>query len=384
MKTFPTLYKRDSNGRIQQWTIVAEKTGYYVVEGLQDGKKTTSELHVCEQKNIGKQNETSIEDQVIKEAEAKYAHKLAHGYGLTSEGVDESAYLEPMLAKQFEDYKDKIEFPVFCDDKLNGVRLNALKGIVRSRKNKPFYTIPHIVKSLAPLFEKWPDLFIDGELFNKALKNHLNRLIELASVAYKPKDLTPELLKESEEVVQFHVYDGYGFDGILPETPFIQRRAALKKLLKGIKYVHVLDYTVCNNEAEVYALLAKAKKENSEGVIIRHSDCKYEHKRSKNLLKLKNMCIEEFKVVDLLPGNGMWSSACKIVVLALPKPVIGRDGKLQFTFNANIEGSLEYLTDLLANKKDYINHNASVRYQELSEFKIPLIPYVEVIKRNYE
>lgn len=383
MKTYKTLYKRTSKGAVQEWTIKTTKDSYITAEGIKGGKITQSAPHVCVGKNPGKANETTPKEQAEKEADAKYAHKLAHGYSESVDSIDDTGYKEPMLAKQFADYEWDIEWPAQVDAKLNGVRLNARVTGVKSRKNKPFNTIPHIEKALAPIFKKYPDLFIDGELFNASLKNHLNRLIELASVAYKPKDVTPELLAESEQIVQFHVYDGYGFKGITQETPFVERRAALKELLKDVKYVHVLDYVVCNSTKEVYYLLAKAKKRNDEGVIVRHGGCPYEHKRSKYLLKAKNFVEEEFEILDLEPGVGNWAGCCKRVVLKLPKPIVGRDGKEQQTFNSNIEGGMEYLKKMLENKKEAIGKRATVRFTEYSEFGVPLTPYVIDI-RNYE
>lgn len=383
MKKFDTLYKRDTNKRIQVWTLFVDNDGYFAEEGLEDGKKTTAKPHTCLPKNPGKKNATTAEEQALKEAQAKFDHKLAHGYSRTKQGADETTYLEPMLAKQYEDYKDGIVFPVWVDNKLNGVRLNAIEGVVKSRRGKLFNTIPHIVKSIAPLFEEYPDLFLDGELFNPKLKNHLNRLIELASVAYKPEDLTPELLAESEQIVQFHVYDGYGFEDITPETPFELRRLALQKLLKDIKYVNVLEFTICKNDSEVKALLKQAEKNNDEGIIIRHGSCPYEHKRSKYLLKAKNFKDAEYEIEDIEEGNADWTGHAKRIILKLSKPITGRDGKAQTNFASNIEGDRAYLQKLLKNKKAAIGKFATVRYLELSEYGVPQIPYVVAI-RAYE
>ena len=382
-KKFPILYKRDSKGRIQTWQITVDGGSYSVIEGLEDGKKSQTSPHICEGKNPGKKNETTAEQQALKEAEAKQKNKLEHGYCLTAEGIDDTGYKEPMLCKQYDDYKDVITFSVYVDQKLNGMRCNALKGSVKSRKGKDINTIPHIVTCLKPIFAKYPKLFLDGELFNPKHKNNLNRLIELTSVAYKPKDVTPELLKESEEIVQFHIYDGFGFDNITQETLFLERREALKKLLRGIKYIHVLDYKVCNNDSEIQKLLLESKNNNDEGIIIRWGDAPYEFKRSKYLLKLKNFMDAEFEIEDVQPGNSNWEGCAKRIVLKLPKPVIGRDGKIQTNFASNIEGDQKWLRKMYQERKKVIGLIANCEFSGYSEFGIPQIPYVRFI-RNYE
>ena len=380
---FKTLYKRNSTGTLQEWTLHVKDNGYYVVEGLVGGKLTQTEPHICDPKSAGKKNATTANEQALKEAQAKYDNKLAHGHSLTKVGVDATGYKEPMLAKQYRDYKDTITWPVYIDDKLNGVRMNALEASVKSRKGKPFNTIPHIEEAIAPLFQKYPTLFLDGELFNKQLKNHLNRLIELVSVACKTTDLTPELLEESKAIVQFHIYDGYGFEGITPTTPFIERRKALQGLLKNIQYTRVLEYVVCNNDSEVQTMLKKAVVNKDEGLIVRWGDCPYEHKRSKYLLKLKNFEDDEFEIEEVQEGNGAWANCAKRIVLKLPKPSTGRDGKIQTNFASNIEGNKKYLEKMWQDRRKMPGKLVTCRFQNYSEYGVPQIPYVIAV-RGYE
>ena len=388
MKQFPILYKRATTGAIQQWQIFVNGGEFYTISGQVEGKLTATKPTVVKIKNSGKKNATSIGEQAIKEAQSKHDFKLEHGYTLDITATDKTGYQEPMLAKHFEDYQDVVTYPLLVDEKLNGVRLNARINSLLSRRGKPFNTLPHIKTALAPIFEKYPELFLDGEAFNEKLKNHLNRLIEIVSVAYKPKDVTVELLKESEAIVEFHVYDGFGFHSdkygdVVQATPFTIRRAALKELLKGVTYIHVLDTIECKNLEEVKALLEKSRKEHPEGIIIRWGNGGYEFKRSKYLLKWKNFMDAEFTIVDVEPGSGDWEGCSKRIILKLPKPTVGRDGKIQTTFASNIEGSMEYLRKMLLEKEKVIGKLATVRFQDYSEYKIPQIPYVEVI-RDYE
>ena len=68
-----TLYKRDSNKKIREYTIEwtgngVMAPGFRTVAGIQGGKMVTSEWKLTEGKNIGKVNETSPSEQAEKEA----------------------------------------------------------------------------------------------------------------------------------------------------------------------------------------------------------------------------------------------------------------------------------------------------------------------------
>ena len=73
--TFPTLYKYDSRGLVQEWTIWVQGNKFWTVEGVKGGKLTTSEPTVCFGKNVGRANETTDKEQAIKEAQSKFQKK---------------------------------------------------------------------------------------------------------------------------------------------------------------------------------------------------------------------------------------------------------------------------------------------------------------------
>lgn len=377
-----TLYKRNSNGKLQQWRIYTKGNSYFVEEGVVGGKLTTSGAHTCEAKNAGKANATTAADQALKEATAKWTKKQTLGYSTDVKAVDSTGYKEPMLAKKFEDYRSEIEYPAWVDEKLNGMRCNITVTGAKSRKGKKVHTIPHILEALAPLFKKHPDLFLDGELYNPRYKNNLNRLIQLTSVGILPKDLDDPLLSESREVVQFHVYDGFGAC-IKATDAFVTRREALRALLQGIPHVYVLKSKECRNEADIREEFTRTKKERSEGLMVRWGKCEYVFKRSKHLLKLKNFTSEEFEILDVEQGNGDWKNACKRVILRLHKPTKDRDGNSITSFASNIDGSLPQLEKMWVERKQVIGKMATVEFQEYSEWGVPLIPWVRCI-RDYE
>lgn len=381
MKRFPTIYKRTSGGKIQIWTIIAEKSSYHTEEGILDGKISVNKPHSVEPKNVGKSNETNPQQQAEIEAQAKWDKKLKTGYSLSIKDIDKVTFKKPMKGYKWREYADKAKPPFYIQDKLNGVRSQAEIDGIRSTGGELFFAIPHIRESLEPIFKEYPEIFIDGENFNYKLRGHLNRLTELVSVCYKEKDLTPELLSESKQIVEFHVFDAYGFEGITKDTPWIERHAAIAKLLKKYapKYVHILPYKTVNTVKEIIEMLEKNKAEGGEGLMVRWGDCPRKEGKSTMMLKLKHSDDDEFKIVDFEEGNGAYAGCVKAVILELHEP----STRGETTFRSNIEGDIEWLRELWINKKKYIGEDATTEYQHYSEYGIPQLPYVLAV-RNYE
>jgi DNA ligase-1 len=236
---------------------------------------------------------------------------------------------------------------------------------------------------LKPLFSDHPDAFLDGEFFNFALRQHLNRLTNIVNVMILPKHLTPELLEESKEIVQLHLFDGYGFNGITKDTPYLERHAALTDLIKEycLEHVFVLDYKMVATIEELDAMMAVNLKEGGEGLMIRYGDCPHKDGKSSYMLKYKHFDDDEFEVVDMEDGNGAWAGCVKLVICKLNTPAT--NATKDKTFGSNIEGSQPELREIFKNKKDWIGKMVTVKFQHYSEYGIPQLPYVLNL-RTYE
>jgi intein/homing endonuclease len=82
-----------------------------------------SEWTVCEPKNVGRANATTANEQAIGEAQAKWDKKVKLGYTTDVTKIDSStSFVEPMLAKNYDDYRDKMDWEegVFVQNKYNG------------------------------------------------------------------------------------------------------------------------------------------------------------------------------------------------------------------------------------------------------------------------
>ena len=86
-----TLYKRDTNGNIREWTVEymgPVGAGIRTISGIKDGNLVTSKWKMTEGKNFGKANATTAFEQAQKEAEAKWKLYLAKEYFEHEKDID--------------------------------------------------------------------------------------------------------------------------------------------------------------------------------------------------------------------------------------------------------------------------------------------------------
>lgn len=363
MKTeFPIIYKYSVNGAIQQWQIIVEDDSYYTIEGQKDGKLTTSMPTVCRGKNPGKKNETTHQEQALKEATAKQKQKIEKGYNevLTSE----KNFFEPMLADDMK--KAKIDWTkevVYCQPKLDGLRAINEKGTIMSRNGKPYLSVPHLLQE---------DTILDGELYNHQFKDDFNKIVSLC----KKQDASTEELEDSKKLVQYWIYDFPSFDG-----RFSLRYEALKSWLirhPNPSYVLVPTYRI-RSEDELKRRHDEFLTAGFEGTIVRIDAKPYENKRSKQLLKYKDFVDAEFVITGAEEGTGGRAGTIGFFHMIMP------NGK---TFKSNVKGDFTYLADLWKNHKAYIGKEATVKYFNLTPEKtdggggVPRFPYIIKLDRQ--
>jgi DNA ligase-1 len=362
-----TIYKKTKTGATQEWTIEVSDNRYRTHSGQCGGAITTNAWTVVYGKNVGKANGTTDEQQAMAEAVAKRTKKLESGYFEDVNNINEQQYFEPMLAAKWEDYKDKIQYPIYSQAKLDGIRCILTKNGMFSRNGKPIISAPHIIDSVKPLFETNPDLIFDGELYADKFANDFNTIVSLVKKT-KPTDAD---LAESKKQIEYHIYD-------LPSSNknFLHRAYDLGILfetrLEMSKYCRLVDTRKAENEEmvmEQYGLLVDA---GYEGQILR-VDAKYENKRSKSLLKHKSFIDEEFQILDIVEGEGNRSGTAGYMVFNT------REGK---RFKSNVKGTWDETAEMLKNKNQLIGKQATIKYFNLTPDGIPRFPYVINIDRS--
>ena len=85
----------------------------------------------------------------------------------------------PMLAHKVG--KKEIDWSAknFIQPKLDGVHCMFTKDGAYSRTGKPFKNVAHIEEDLEDFFKIFPDIILDGELYNHDLKNDFEKIISL-------------------------------------------------------------------------------------------------------------------------------------------------------------------------------------------------------------
>jgi DNA ligase-1 len=362
-----TIYKKTKTGATQEWTIEISDNKYRTHSGQVGGQITTNAWTVVYGKNEGKANGTTDIEQALKEAIAKRTKKLESGYFESITNIDTKQYFEPMLAAKWEDYKDKLTYPIYSQAKLDGIRCILTKDGMFSRNGKPIISAPHIFDSVKPLFETNPDLIFDGELYADKFANDFNKIVSLVKKT-KP---TADDLKESKELIEYHIYD-------LPSSDknFIQRAYDLAILFETRSELHphcrIVETYKVPSEDVVTELYEKYVEEGYEGQMLR-LDGKYENKRSKNLLKHKSFVDEEYTILDICEGEGNRTGTAGYMVFETA------EGK---PFKSNVKGTWDETAEMLKNKKQLIGKQATIKYFNLTPDGIPRFPFVINIDRN--
>jgi DNA ligase-1 len=362
---YPTLYKQSNTDKTNQWQIEVKDNCYRTISGYVGMKQTTTEWTCCEGKNIGKSNETTPNEQAIAEAEAIFRKRKEKGYTEDIKKSSTKTFFEPMLAKNWEDEKHKIKYPIHSQPKLDGIRCIAKADGLWSRTGKPIISAPHVYEALQPIFSTYPDLVLDGELYADKFANDFNAI---CSIVKKTKP-TNDDLHISKESIQYHVYDVY-----MEKAPFTERYKFLGQLpLNQFKeIVRVSTYTL-HNENQVQEQFSMYVEQGYEGQILRLNG-HYENKRSKSLLKHKEFIDEEYTILDVEEGIGNKAGMVGAFVFK------NKDGK---TFKASPKFNWDDCKQMWLNKNELIGKPATVKYFNLTPDLIPRFPYVIAI-RDYE
>lgn len=136
----------DSKGKIREWSISVgkDKRGHYyeITHGQKDGAMQNARTYVLKGKNIGRANETTAEEQCLSEAKSEHTKQIERkGY---TESIPTTQPLKPMLAKKYEDEKDKVIYPCAVQPKLDG----CISGSTLIKTKKCGYrTIKDIVEN---------------------------------------------------------------------------------------------------------------------------------------------------------------------------------------------------------------------------------------------
>lgn len=338
-----TIYKKDSKGKLRFLRAFSDKGELIQFSGIVGSEKFVEHRSMCKPKNIGKSNQTSVEEQAVYEAERKLTNKMSEGYFEKIEDAETETVILPMLAKDYKKESHKVQYPCYVQPKLDGMRALYNGGYITSRKGKDIETMNHIVDDVA----NSTAYILDGELYAHGMTFQENmRLIK----KYRPR--------LSEDVI-YHVYD------LIADAPFHDRLVKLHEIVKdNYTTVKVVDTFMVSCEEEMLIHHARFIEEGYEGTIVRHSEAGYAvNKRDSQLLKYKDFIDETYKVVKILPSDK--NPTHGVVHCALPTGA---------TFGCGMKFSHAEREDILANPEKYLGQTAEVRFFEYTDGGVPRFP----------
>jgi DNA ligase-1 len=273
---------------------------------------------------------------------------------------------------------------------------NGEKVVLTSRDGKIIPGAQHIEDALHSLFDRIPELLLDGELYNHDFKDKFEELIS----ALKREPKSEEERKRARSVVQYHVYDLPSEAG----SNFAVRHATLDELfeneeeLQSDMFHFVLTHSFIWNlegREEMDRLTAEFLENGYEGGIIRLNS-PYEFKRSKGLLKVKDFIDEEFEIASREEGKGNWAGYCKRIWIVVPEApvshgdhILNRDtGQIekfdgtQKNFHrvskATPKGNQDYCKKLL--EQDIVGKWGTVQYFRMTNDGVPYLPIFKGVR----
>lgn len=350
--SLPQLYSLSSKGKTQVWSIRVEGNELVTTYGVLDGALQT-ERKAIQGKNIGKANETTAEQQALLEAPRVWKTKIDKGYVGSIEEL--ATPFLPMLAKDFNEHSEKVQYPCYVQPKLDGIRCMAYwvgdELVLMSRAGKPL-EVPHVQTEVAAVLPKGGVL--DGEFYI-----HGKNFQEITRLVKKVRPESVEL--------QYHVYDAFWAGK--EDAPFSERVMLAVEFVGDQMPEHIklvpnqLAYTA-DEISECHSVLVA---NGYEGAIVRNGDGVYKLKhRSVDLLKLKSFMDSEYKVVDYEVGAGRFGG---VPIWLCETP----EGK---TFSVVCKGTMEEKAEDLANADKIVASGSwlKVKYFELSEDNVPRFP----------
>jgi DNA ligase-1 len=164
----------------------------------------------------------------------------------------------------------------FMSEKLNGHRAVFNKHFIK-RGNT-------IVTPPSWFMKDFPDVTLDGEIY--AGRGNL-RLVQ----SLGPREL------DWKNIV-FAVFDAPEYQG-----PFKTRYSYISNLLKNRQYILTVPHVICEGKDDLQERLDAVIDIKGEGLMLRHPDSLYEHKRSNKLLKVKKWYYDTAVIIGHLEKN---------------------------------------------------------------------------------
>ena len=286
---------------------------------------------------------------------------------------------KPMLAYPASAKPIDYSKPTFIQTKLDGVRCVIQAELIKiihedyfvivtaySRTGKEWKNIDHILEQLKPFFKKFPNVILDGELYNHDLRDNFEKIISLVRKT-KPTD---EDRLEASKLTQFHCYDT-----IMEHMPFDERMNFINKSLTPSNSIKIVSTHWLDSEIEARVRHKTNLNHGYEGSIVRTNDT-YQCKRSHNLRKFKDFSDAEAYIVGYEEGKGKR-------VGTLGKFIMQDEDGNKFGCPPGKGYNYQDMRDMVANVHKYMGQTATFTYFERTKAGSYRHPLFKAI-RDYE
>lgn len=377
-----TLYKKDSKGKIREWTV--EITGFVgdygiaTSDGIVGGKIKDPIVKDAIPNNLYK---TSLlkADAMMQSAIDK---KLRSNYFRSIEEIkDKNILFMPtgcpsgMIWEEWKD-KDHVVYPALASGKLDGSKMYSTwredRVFLNTRSAKEHKNFRHIEEALAKFYEENPRIVLDGEAYNHEYRE---RFEELQSI-FRKQSPTDKQRALSKEVAKFYIYDVINLD---KPNMFAEERI---ELLVNIwnKYFSDTDCIVLwksykiLNEEEYDVFHEDYMDAGFEGSVLKISDAPYVQRKSKMVMKRKPKFDCEFKILDIIEGTGTHKDIAAGVMIDLTT-VNGMNSTHEEALKATHQlagiakgWNHKMLEDMLKYKFRYIDQMGTIEYGGLTAY----------------
>lgn len=342
------LLKESGAGQIRQWQgQVVEIDGQYFsrkIYGQKDGKQTTQD-DLAEPKNVGRSNETTAQEQAIKEMEADEAKKRKGGYSETVTKSD--TIFKPMRLNTYVDekgggcrHKFNWENGAYAAEKLNGIcYMVSLEN--QWTRGMEITSVPQLMVPITLDFTLIGELYIPGEpstLIAGGLRGQKDEILQRAIYA---------------------VFDCYRVGGT--ET-FEERRAYIESLELPPPFTKHLGVWVAD-EKEALALHSNFVTNGAEGTIVREPKGLYKPDyRSYSVQRIKDSDSDIVTITEVTKD----SRGCAMFTVRLEKY-----GEV-LDFEVTPTGSLDSRRTIYDSGDHYVGKTVKIKYAGYGQNGIPL------------
>lgn len=402
---------------------------YWTIKGFENGKLTKSDpTRIVSGKNLGKANATTPISQAMSQAHSLFKNLIRKGASVNKNELlvpNELSFKKLLKIKTRENpwrvfpmalhdvnknnWKN-ISYPGYIQPKYDGTRflvvyspeISEISGFIKnmdgwSRSRETYYGQNHILQELKPILQKYPSLYIDGELWKPGYS-----LQHISGTSRCEK-------KQSEIKLNYYIFDSFYIDD---SEIWESRRERINNLFsQDFTYINLTPDKKYKNKKELLDIYKSYLDQDLEGGVLRNSDSLYEfgisrERRSYTTMKIKPIDDDEWELIGWLSGEkGKDADALKWKLRTTPEicknhakkynrdfTILAKNSK-ESEFIANPKGAMgDYESrrkalKFLENNPDYFNKKLkgqfmTVQFSTLSDYGKPQQPKVLGFKNH--